>query len=177
MKKIALISIATLLGLTASTSSATRILVTESLEKKESVPMMLLGTGTEPLIGGGLHDIIYKQSKETLERWAFTAEAHHIKVTGKKILGGLHGRQKPLTKEELTKYVIDMANVHPELNSSKNLDDLSISYGIVNQINMELILGGLHDYIYKQDLDTVKRWAFTAEAHHNQVTGKKLIGG
>lgn len=37
---------------------------------------------------GGLHDFIFKESKETLERWALTVEAHHAKMTNKTIIGG-----------------------------------------------------------------------------------------
>jgi hypothetical protein len=189
MKKLALISLATLLGMSVSQSipnkQASSFLATpNSLPLVESFQM--LSAGTEPLIGGGLHDIIMNQSLQTLERWALTAEAHHVKITGKKLIGGLHGRQNPLTKEEFTKYILDMAQSHPELNSAKQLDRLSLSYGIITDLSDDkqdstksepLIGGGLHDILRTKSLEEVKTWALTAEAHLNTKTGKTIIGG
>jgi len=146
----------------------------------------MLSAGIEPLIGGGLHDIIMTQSLQTLERWALTAEKHHEKITGKKLIGGLHGRLNPLTKEEFAKYIMDMAQRYPELNSAKQLDTLSLSYGIITDLSDDsqdagkkqpLIGGGLHDILRTKSLDEIKAWALTAEAHHNAVTGETIIGG
>jgi len=186
MKKIALISLATVLGMTVSQNipnkQASNFLATpsNSLVLETSVPM--LSAGVEPLIGGGLHDIIMSQSRQTLERWALTAEKHHEKVTGKHLIGGLHGRLNPLTKEEYAKYVMDMAQTHPELNSAKRLDTLSLTYGIITDLSdgsqkEPLIGGGLHDILRTKSIDELKAWALTAEAHHNAVTGESIIGG
>lgn len=190
MKKIgALISLATVLGMTVSQNlinkQASSFLANpSSLVLTNSIPM--LKSSSEPLIGGGLHDIIMSQSLQTLERWALTAEAHNEKITGKKLIGGIHGRQFPLTKEEFAKYILEMSVKYPELNSAKQLDTLSLTYGIItdladdsaNTVKSEpLIGGGLHDILRTKSYSEVQNWALTAEAYHNQKTGKTIIGG
>jgi len=125
---------------------------------------------------GGLHDFIFRESRDNLEKWANTIEAHHVQVSGKPIIGGIHGRRDPLTNEEYAQYILDMTKVYPGLNSRSELERLSVVYGfsdskITNQ------RGGLHDYLYRQPRNTLIRWAFTAEEHHKQKTGQTLIGG
>jgi len=156
---------------------------TNSLSLK---PVKMLSKGTEPLIGGGLHDIINLQSLQTLERWALTVEAHLTMKTGKALIGGIHGRKQPLTKEEYAQYIMDIANIHKELNNAQNLDQLSLTYGIVTNLPNEdsntksanpLIGGDLHDILRTKDLESLKTWALTLESHHNKVTGTTIIGG
>ncbi len=183
MKKFALISLATVVGMTVSQTiqnkEATNFLATPNASMSFVVTPLLSGANG-PSIGGGLHDIIRSQSILTLERWALTAEAHHVKTTGKKVIGGLHGRQNPLTKEQFADYIMDMAKAHPELNSANKLDSLSITYGIITGLPDEtqpLIGGGLHDILRTKSYQEVEIWAFTAEAHHIAKTGKVILGG
>ena len=179
MKKLALISLATVLGMTVSQNipnkQASNFLATPnaSLSFETSVP--LLSAGSEPLIGGGLHDIIRIQSIQTLERWALTAEAHHNAKSGNAIIGGIHGWQNPLTKEEYEAYILDMAQIYTELNSPRELDRLSLVYNISNPSLLQF--GGLHDFLFRQDRETLEKWALTAEAHNNAKAGLTVIGG
>lgn len=92
-----------------------------------------------------------------------------------KFIFRLQGRLNPPTKEEYIKFTLDMADKYPELESPEELDRLSLVYGIAEPSLLQF--GGLHDFIYRQDLERLEKWAFTVEAHHKQVTGKKLIGG
>jgi hypothetical protein len=124
---------------------------------------------------GGLHDYIFNESYETLEKWAKTIEAHDSKVIGKTILGGIYGRRDPLTKEEYAHYILDMIKIYPGLNSKNELERLSVVYGFSNpQLSSE---GGLHDFLFRQSSETLLRWALTTEKYYKEKTGKNILGG
>ena len=39
---------------------------------------------------GGLHDYIYRETRENLVKWALTTEKYHRKLNSTQFLGGLH---------------------------------------------------------------------------------------
>ena len=86
----------------------------------------------ESLKVGGLHDYIFRQPRETLEKWALTTEAHHRAVKNIQILGGLHDYINTLSSEELVQYVLKEASEHPELDSAEELNRYASVYGITH---------------------------------------------
>lgn len=130
---------------------------------------------------GGLYDYIWKQNRETLERWALTVETYDRSHLSKPLIGGLHDYIKSMSIEDLTKYTLKMANKYPILNSASELDRLSIEYGFLkpeeHQEDKIEYLGGLHDYIFRKDRESLVKWALTCEAHERRNLSKPLYGG
>jgi hypothetical protein len=79
---------------------------------------------------GGLHDYIRLQDRETLIKWALTAESHDRAVRNIKVLGGLHEMISNYSNEKIAEYVLDMAARYPELNSVEKLNALTAKYNI-----------------------------------------------
>jgi hypothetical protein len=108
-----------------------------SLEKFNSVvnpTKSFLSNETEPAFGhdGGLHDYIWREPREVIERWALTAEYHHREMTNTHVLGGIHDYIATMNKEEIIDYIFSQIKQHPELNSRESLEKLSVSYGFSN---------------------------------------------
>lgn len=84
-----------------------------------------------------------------------------------------------MTDEEYAKYVIDMAEKFPELDNAVELDRLSQVYGFSNNASLKKIggMGGLHDYIFRKDRNTLIRWAYTCEAHDRKIKNEIIVGG
>lgn len=131
-----------------------------------------------PVIGG-LHDYISRQDRLTLIRWALTVEEYLKQKTGKGLIGGIHGTKEPLTDEKYAQYIINMAEKFPELNSASELDRLSQVYGFSDNPSLNKLgnFGGLHDFIFRKDRNTLIRWALTAEAHDRKLKNVELLGG
>jgi len=80
-------------------------------------------------VDGGLHDFIWRESRDVLIRWALTTEKHHNFTKGIKILGGLEDYVNTMTNEQLVDYILAKAKEHPELNNAQALDKFSVEYG------------------------------------------------
>jgi len=79
---------------------------------------------------GGLHDYIWRESRDTLIKWALTAEKHHKFTKGIKVIGGLGDYVNSLTNQQLVEYILGKASQYKELNSAVELDRLATTYGI-----------------------------------------------
>jgi hypothetical protein len=79
---------------------------------------------------GGLHDYIYRTERKTLEKWALTAEKHHRNVKNLRLMGGLHDYIERLSNAEVAEYILEKAQLYPELNSGAKLDAYAETYGV-----------------------------------------------
>ena len=126
---------------------------------------------------GGLHDYIFRQDRETLIRWALTAEAHHKSKFSIPLIGGLHDKIQTMSNKDLAKYTLELARFYPELNSSEELEKLSQTYGI-EENSVVKKNATLRDFIFTKDRDTLTKWAFTAEAHERKMKNHEgILGG
>jgi len=99
------------------------------------------------------------------------------------LMGGLHDYVDRLSVAEITDYILQKLDLHPELNNPKALNELSVKYGVTKETTPEVQgeklvgKGGLHDYIWRTPRDKLVIWALTAEAHHRDVNNLRLLGG
>lgn len=127
---------------------------------------------------GGLHDYLYRMPRNTLIRWALTAEAHERKIKEIKAFGGLHDYIDSLSDVEIANYIAEKAKLYKELDSGEKLDSLAKEYSINFKPSPHLVkFGGLHDYIFRQDRETLIKWALTAEAHDRYERKLNIKGG
>jgi len=129
-----------------------------------------------PAIGGGIHDYLVNQKIEKLRDWALTCEKYHRKVNNLILMGGLHDYIETLTSADLMDYINREVAEHPELNNVEKMDQLANEYGFGEKVTVGK--GGLHDYIWRESIDTLKTWALTCEKQHriaNNIT--KFRGG
>lgn len=127
---------------------------------------------------GGLHDFIFRLPRETLIQWALTAEAHDRKIKNVTLYGGLEDVIQVMKDTQIAQYVLDKTVTYPELNSSETLDRLSLAYGISQPKKLtNTRFGGLHDYILRQNRNTLIKWALTCEFHDRKEKNLQLFGG
>lgn len=116
-------------------------------------------------IGGGVHDFIWRYSKQELATMAIACNYYPNKFQYLPIIGGPDKYIGMLSQEELTKIVVKCTEDHPELQNAQKLEELKNNYlndvemGALRYRAMELenennqnkrpVLGGLHDYINK----------------------------
>lgn len=150
-----------------------------------------------------LHNVLNSGDRQTLIKWALTAEAqlHNGKP---KISGGMHDYIHTLTNEQIQKYISIAAKTHSELNSKEKMEQLAEKYGITDELAFEKHAKGepeaekeaeeefdfssekneehkekenLHDVIAEGGRKLLIKWALVAEALLNQGAQGKLIGG
>jgi hypothetical protein len=138
---------------------------------------------------GGLHDYIFKFSREELIKYAFTAEKYHSEINGQEFLvGGMHDYIGNMSNEEIADYILKEAKEHPEIDSKIKMDLLAKRYGLDQPYHDSDIregssssstrFGGLHDYIFKFSKDELMKYALTTERYHKEVNGQEgMIGG
>jgi len=122
---------------------------------------------------GGLDDYIFRENRETLNQWALTAE--RFDRNGQFLIGGLEDELHSMSDTDVAEYVLKMAKKHPELNSGDRLNTLGKGYGIIPSTAAFLNIGGLDDYIFRENRETLDAWALTAERFDRN--GQFLIGG
>ena len=160
-----------------------KFIVTVCLKKKEllneekfkliveGTQSVFLAAEPEPILKfGGLHDYIFRMDKDTLVRWALTAQAHHNKITKKQN----ELKVDEMTEKQLIDFILGMVKVYPGLDSSTELDRLSEKYEVTTR---PFSFGGIHDYLFRQSRSTLIRWALTGEAHERRVKDLHLLGG
>jgi len=85
-----------------------------------------------------LDDSIFKKDHKSLIKWAITAEAHHFvqtKLNNKEPSEAwIYNRISKLSNADLEKYILNMAKIYPELDSSSALDAFASEYGITEEI-------------------------------------------
>jgi hypothetical protein len=82
--------------------------------------------------GGGLHDYIWREPRDVLEKWALTCEFHYNYINNIQVLGGLHDYIFQMTNQELGSFILKKAQELPELNNAENLNSFYVKYGIRN---------------------------------------------
>lgn len=154
----------------------------------------------------GLHDFINSGDRETLIKWALTAEAHTHRTLEKKPIGGLHDYITSLSSEEIGKYITIAAKRMPDLNSKEKMDQLAVQYGITDdavkelakqhlvmkdaehiyygentgndQWHADLHSESIQECLVNGDRKTLVKWALVAEAVLNaHEPNGKILGG
>jgi hypothetical protein len=153
-----------------------------------------------------LHDFISSGDRETLIKWALTAEAHSHVNLEKKPIGGLHDSITYLSNEEIGKYITIAAKRTPELNCKEKMEKLATKYGITDQSVKDLAKihtivkdaehmnheekaendsesaeqhsESMQECLINGDRKTLMRWALVAEAVLNaHEPNGKILGG
>jgi hypothetical protein len=133
---------------------------------------------TKPFSLGGLDDYLFRQPRETLIKWALTCETHDRTVRNVRLFGGLHDYIDTLSDVDISKYIIEKAKIYKELDSGEKLESFAQKYSITYQPHPHLKqFGGLHDYIFRKDRQTLIKWALTCEAHDRYERKIQLLGG
>jgi len=100
-------------------------LVTQYGLGKADVPMVY---ATNPILGGGLHDVLRTLERKTLISYALAMDEYsHEKVPR---IGGIHDYVYNLSDIEITNFIILQSEKFPELNSKLAIDGLVQKYGI-----------------------------------------------
>jgi len=154
----------------------------------ESSDMIFLSE--EPIMDGGmdggLHDYIFRLSRQELTNMAFAAERYGQEMRGgMPILGGLHDYINGMSDAEIAQYVLDQAKKYPELNSYDRLRDLQIQYGIIHGETGEMPtfgdatmkMGGLVDFLWREPRENLEAFALSTEKYHRDINGQHLYGG
>jgi hypothetical protein len=136
----------------------------------------------EDLSFGGLHDYIFKTDRKTLEKWAFTCEAHEKRLENLHFMGGLHDYIERLTDTQIANYILAKAKRFKELNSKENLEKFGKQYSIqIEEAPLKAApigkLGGLEDFIFRTERKTLINWALTCEAYDRRARKVHLLGG
>ena len=145
---------------------------------------------SRPAIGGGDHDIIAfkigkmknylnEKSLNQLKTEALKMEEYVNKKSGHMILGGLHDYIESLNKQELVQVMSKM------MINNLELLDVVVYESVISPEHQALSflaevpqkVGGLHDYIYTIDEETLRTWAIAVDRYHSEKNGGKLIGG
>jgi len=138
----------------------------------------------EPAFVGGLVDYIWRETDDVLRNWALTCDKFDKEKRNIKVYGGLEDYVNILTREQLMDFILKHSRTYSELNSNIKLNQLAQTYGIIaspTQVNEQEpephILGGLSDYIWKQDVEVLRQWALTCERYEKEKKNLTLIGG
>jgi len=121
---------------------------------------------------GGLHDYIFRQGRETLVKWALSAENYHRRVKNIKVLGGLEDYIERLPNDKVIEYILNEVDEHPEIDSFEKLNELSTEQPIGQDVD-----GGIHDYIFREPRETLIKWAIATEKYHRRVLNLNIMGG
>lgn len=133
---------------------------------------------TKPLTFGGLDDYLFRQTRDNLVKWALTCEYHDREVRKVHLIGGLHDYIDRLSDVEIANYIIEKVKIYKELDTIEKLDSFANKYSIKYIPHPHLnAIGGLHDYIFRKDRQTLIKWALTCEAHDRYERKVKLLGG
>ncbi len=139
-------------------------LVSEKQLKKENIAF-LSKDDDDDYVARKLIDYIYLIDRDTLKRWALTAEFHHNKVTNNKF--PIKEVFDTMTPKEFAEYTLEKVKAYPGLDDSVQLDKLSELYKILdNPLGEE---GGLSDYIFRENRETLIKWALTVETHNQRM--------
>lgn len=135
---------------------------------------------------GGDHDIVaYKiinlreklgeKSMSDLKTYALTLEKYNN--NGKTIFGGIHDYIDQLSRADLNKYILTVCLKKKELLEEEKF--FSVVEGDKKTVLAEEPvvpkIGGLHDYIWRVDHETLIRWALTAQEHENRMSNTKVV--
>ena len=136
---------------------------------------------------GGLHDYIFTIDEDTLRTWAIAVDRYHSEKNGEKpIGGGIHDRLRTMKKLDFIEYILKMIRQYPNLDSSIELNQLCVNYGISKTEKKEekpveeenhTMVGGLVDYIWRQSDQTLIHWALTADKYDKEKRNVHLLGG
>jgi len=136
---------------------------------------------------GGLHDFIFRMPRETLNKWALASEKYHRQTNNLHLYGGLDDYIETLTNEQVIDYIMNEVKEHPEIASSTKLDTLVSQFKISGKTHKAIAPtaptgpiggdGGLHDYIFRIERETLNTWALATEKYHRKANNLHLMGG
>jgi HD superfamily phosphohydrolase YqeK len=159
------------------------------LEVYESVinpaPKVLAFLGEEEQKIGGLHDYIHTIDEATLRMWAIAADTYHLEKNGGQLIGGgIHDKLSTMKKLDFIEYLLKMIRQYPNLDSSVELNQLCVKYGISQhkdekpeENEQPANVGGLLDYIWRQNDETLIQWALTADTYDKKMRNIHILGG
>lgn len=156
------------------------------LNNKELLKMAKFTSVVSPkvIIGGDDHDeVAFKflqlkkklqsQSDDDLRKTALKLEKYINH--GKQVFGGLHDYIRNMSRQEILDYCSQVT-----LNNQELLEESKFE-SVVGEIKLleddTPVIGGLHDYIYRLDRNTLRRYALTCEQYKIEQTKRKIRGG
>lgn len=160
----------------------------------------LLTVFTRPLIIGGdghdqlaqqiiqLNNYLEEKSVDELRQCCLKLE-NYTREGGK--IGGVHDYVRLMDKQDLIEYILHTTEDHKELldlNKFQSLmdphstltyleEDFEEPSAYLSKSESSTRTGGLHDYIWNQDNETLRKWALTCESHDRNVKNLHLFGG
>jgi len=129
-----------------------------------------------------VRDVINTKTLEELRFWGLATEKYHREVNNMQAFGGLHDYVNRLEKPQLIDYIMNEVNEHEELVTAKDLDKLVEKYKfkpsyLKPPTELPLNKGGLHDYIFKKDRQTLLKWSLASEAYFRKKEKSIMVGG
>jgi len=131
---------------------------------------------------GGLHDYINTLPRDTLINWALAAEDYVRDKKNIHPMGGLDDYINRLSNSEIAQKILKYASENPELNNKDLLEKLVKKY-ITDKdaptafLDEGQIMGGLHDYIFREPRETLINWALAAEKYVKSQSSIRRMGG
>jgi len=131
-----------------------------------------------PVIGGdgGLHDVLFRTDRDTLDKWALSTEKYHRQVNNLHLMGGLHDYINSLSNEQVIEYITKETKEHPEIASPLKLNALVTQFSVKTPSSVQTPVFN-HDYIVALPRDTLEHYALATEKYHRQVNNLHLMGG
>jgi len=127
---------------------------------------------------GGLHDYINTLNRSTLIAYAFAAEQYHQQANNTGFLiGGLHDYISTLLNEEIVEHIMFEINEHPELDSSKKMDELCSTYGIDENSLFDQNGPVVTSFLNKMTRKQLDSYALASEQYDRDSRRVHLLGG
>jgi len=93
------------------------------------------------------------------------------------IYGGLDDTLRFMNDTQVADYILGMARRYPQLNSNTKLNTLASQYAGNSTLSF-VALGGLEDYIYRENRSTLEAWAMTCQSYSRMVRNQTgFVGG
>ena len=124
---------------------------------------------------GGLHDYIFRKDRETLLKWALTAEAYERSKSLKPFKSLEKSKIFKMPNEELMKFTLEKARKYKEIDNGDELDRLAENFGINKLMENRKKIEKLKEDLRKLDRAKLIKFAFACEFHERK--GKELYGG
>ena len=160
----------------------------ELLEEKtfQSVVSPTLKSEKDHIYGGDDHDeIAYKivtltnflnsKSIEEVKNYALKVEEWRRNEKGEKLLGGIHDYIDSVGKDKIISYILESGMKYKELLEEEKF--LTVIAPAVKSEENHQQAGGLSDFVYRLDRDTLVSFAYSAEKYHMEKSGSHIRGG
>jgi len=134
-----------------------------------------------------LEDYIYTKPRETLISWALAAQAFDREGRGVHLDGGLEDYVDSLTNEQIISKILEYTKKYPALDNAYALDTMVLKFKINHtprtetlgflETMLNLIGGGIHDYLNTLPRESLMNWALAAEQYVRDKQNLHLMGG